>query len=69
MSHVLAATLLPPLVPLLCLGLLLWLDRVEQVLETGPTRAAPAGQPSEIPIEDAGTADRPAGVLEPAVAD
>ena len=71
MSDPLAAFLLPPLVPAACLVLLLWLDRVERVLEGGPTKATPAGEPITAARGEPATteADRPAGVLAPVVAD
>ncbi len=71
MSDPLAAFVLPPLVPAACLALLMWLDRVERVLEGGPTKASPAGEPVVAAMAEPATteADRPAGVLAQVVAD
>lgn len=75
MSHELAAVLLAPLIPLVCLALLLWLDHLEVTLEKQPTKALPEpvnAAPTAHQDASAGAheaADLPAPALNAAVAD
>ena len=63
MSHQLAAVLLAPLIPLVCLALVLWLDHLEETLEEQPTKALPD------PARSAPTAGRDTSASAPQPAD
>ena len=73
MPQHLAAVLLAPLFPLVCLALVLWLDHLEETLAEEPAKSLPdeaSPTPQESPIASAAAIpDRPTTGLEPAVAD